>query len=483
MRDVDYCSGASFAIPSELWRQLDGFDERFTPAYYEDTDLAFKARAANRRVVYQPLSAVVHFEGVSNGVSLDTGIKRFQSINQIKFYEKWEDVLSYQGTCNPEALPYLRRIKGRILFIDATTPRPDKDSGSIDAFNYMKILKELGFHITFVTVDLTFFEGYTSALQRIGVECVYLPWVSSPHEAILKYGPAADVVILCRVKVAEPLLAIVRKHAPKARILFDTVDLHFLRETREAELYNSPLLKLSANKTKEIELEVIKKCDATILRSDYEIEVIKSFIPDAKLFKIPVVRELPQAIKTSWEDLKNIVFIGGYAHPPNIDAVKYFVAEVWPLLKRKGFPDKLIIAGSDMPEELNKLSSTDIVVRGYVPDLLELFGACRLSVAPLRYGAGMKGKVITSLSYGIPCVASDMAVEGAGLVHGENILVAQNASEMAQMIWELYYDQRQWNQISTAGLEYCQKVVSIEAVRKSFENAITQLLTLDREIN
>ena len=476
MRDVDYCSGASLAIPTKLWRELDGFDESFAPAYYEDTDLAFKVRAVNKRVVYQPCSELVHFEGVSNGSSTHSGIKRFQAINHPKFRKKWKDVLISHGICDPEALPYLRGIKGRILFIDATTPRPDMDSGSIDAFNYMIILKDFGFHITFATVDVTYFEGYSSALQRMGVECVHLPWIESPHEAIEKYAPDADIVILCRVKVAEPLIDSVRRHAPNARILFDTVDLHFLREAREAELYNSSVLKEKATKTRDIELDVIKKSDATILRSDYEIEVIKNIVPESKLFKIPVVRELPQPTRTSWDKLEDIVFIGGFGHPPNIDAVEHFLNDVWPILKKNGFPGKFIIAGSNMPDEIKGLASDDIVVRGYVADLSRLFGACRLSVAPLRYGAGMKGKVITSLSYGIPCVATEMAVEGAGLIHGENIMVSKNAEEMAQMIKSLYFDRKRWHEISAAGLDYCQKVISMEAVKKKFEDVITQLL-------
>ncbi len=475
-RDVDYCSGASIAIPAALWKLIGGFDERYSPAYYEDTDLSFQVRAAHRRVVYQPKSQLVHFEGTTCGTRENEGVKRYQVVNRYQFLEKWRQELSSHGSCNPPTLPYLRGIKGRILFIDATTPRPNKDSGSIDAVNYMKIFKNLGFHITFVTLDVTAFEGYTTDLQRLGVECVHLPWIESTQEAIRQYGPKADLIILCRVQVAAPLIDIVKKHAGKAKIVFDTVDLHFLRESRQAALCLSPRMDEKAAKTREDELDVIKKADATMCRSYYEIQVINDILPHARTYHIPVARDLPEPTRRPWDELKDIVFIGGFSHPPNIDAVVYFISDVWPILRRQGFSGKFIVAGSDMPSEIEALSEDNVIIRGYVPDLSELFGACRLSVAPLRYGAGMKGKVVTSLSYGIPCVATEIAVEGTGLCHDENILVAKDADDMASLIQDLYGNQERWQSLSSAGIQFCQREISIEAVNEKLYQLTNELL-------
>ena len=93
MREVDYVSGACLLVRRELWEQAGGFDERFYPAYYEDTDLAFQARALGYRVMYQPKSVVVHFEGISSGISLNSGIKQHQKVNRKKFVEKWKALL------------------------------------------------------------------------------------------------------------------------------------------------------------------------------------------------------------------------------------------------------------------------------------------------------------------------------------------------------------------------------------------------------
>ncbi|MDI6742745.1 MAG: glycosyltransferase, partial [Smithella sp.] len=478
LRDVDYCSGASIAISAKLWRQLGGFDERFAPAYYEDTDLAFRVREAGYRVVYQPLSEVVHFEGISHGRSESSGIKKYQFINKEKFYARWKKELNTYGACNPEALPADRLVRGRILIIDAVTPMPDRDSGAMDIYQYMKILKSLDFHVTFVPENAVYFDEYTRNLQRQGIECLHLPWIKSPQHAIERYAPRADIIMLCRVNVAAPLVDLVKRKAPRARILFDTVDLHFLREERQAELTGSSSLSARAMKTRTLELDVIDKVDATILRSPYELELLKKIKPEARFFHFPITREIPGPAPTAWEDRKDIVFIGGFAHPPNTDAVKYFVRDIWPILRRAGFSHRFVIVGSNVSDEIKSLEADDIIVRGFVKDLSDVFGQCLLSVAPLRYGAGMKGKVVTSLSYGVPCVATKIAAEGSGLVHLENIIVTEEADEMAKMIQDVCSNRQLWERISRSGLAYCENAFSLEATKKIIDETFSEILNI-----
>jgi len=475
LRDADYCSGASLAIRADLWRQIGGFDTRYCPAYYEDTDLAFQVRAAGYRVLYQPLSALVHFEGISSGKSEHSGVKRFQLVNKEKFYAKWVESLKKHGPRDPDNLPVCRGARARILVVDATTPTPDRDSGSMDAFNYMKILKGLGFHVSFIPANAVFCEEYTFNLQRIGIKCLYLPWISSHKEALRKLAPDADVVILCRVKTAVPLVDIVRQHAPGAKIMFDTVDLHFLREEREAALVDSSLLARMAAKTRELELEVIRKCDVSLFRSTHEMDVVSNLVPDARLVNLPIVREIPGPSAVPFEDRKDIVFIGGFAHPPNIDAVQYFVKNVWPKV-RSGYAGRFIIAGSSMPDSIRALAAEDIVVRGYVEDLSELFHACLLTVAPLRYGAGAKGKVVTSLSYGVPCVATPIAAEGCGFIAGKHLLVENDPASMARAIIRIANDKDHWQQLSGEGLTYCRRIFSVESVKNRLDHTIKELL-------
>jgi O-antigen biosynthesis protein len=475
LRDVDYCSGASIAIPLEIWKNLKGFDTRFSPAYYEDTDLAFQIRSSGKRVVYQPLSELAHFEGISHGTSEKESVKQYQPRNKIKFLAKWNDVLSTYGTCNPASLPFERCYKGRILVIDAVTPTPDKDSGSLDTYNFLRIFKDLGYHVTFIPENLQYCGQYTRSLNRIGVQCIHLPWFTNIQSAIMHYVPLYDYVIIYRATVAASLIDVVRKHAPNARLIFDTVDLHFLREDRKAAISKSQKDIESAKSLRDLELGIIKKADATILLSTYEMELVGKLVPERKLFHLPIVRDIPGRSGVSWEDRRDIVFIGGYNHPPNIDAVQYFVNKVWPHLRANGFSGRFIIAGSDMPSSFSSLAAKDIIVRGYIPDLSDLFGKIRLSVAPLRYGAGMKGKVITSLAYGVPCIATSIAVEGTDLVPGKDIIVEDAPKEMARLIHKIYHDKSKWEKLSEAGLQYCIENCSMSIVRGKIESMLSEL--------
>lgn len=474
-REVDYCSGASIAIPKHLWENLKGFDCNFTPAYYEDTDLAFRVRSYGKKVIYNPFSSVIHFEGISHGTNENEGIKQYQVLNKEKFKEKWYNVLN---NCKNGPSPKLhKRSPEVVLYFDASTPTPDRDSGSADTYNYMKILLDLGYHVVFVPGDLLYFGNYTRALQRIGVECLYLPWVASFEDALQMYGEDINIVIMSRAYIANKLLPLVEKHAPNAKIIYDTVDLHFLREMREAELVNSKRLKRKAEKTKNIELKLIRSVDATLFRSEYEIELVNKLVPNSCTVHMPIVRDIPGRGNLSWEERKDIVFIGGFSHPPNEDAVYHFIESIWPILNKLGYIDNFLIVGSNMPNAIKKISRERVIVKGYVDSLEELFGRCRLSLAPLRYGAGVKGKVISSLSYGVPCVASSVATEGTGFINGKHLLVEDDPYLFAEAVMRLYYDHSLWQLLSEKGLEYCYNNFSFDTSKSKFEHLLEDLAT------
>ncbi len=364
---------------------------------------------------------------------------------------------------------------GRILVVDAVTPTPDKDSGSIDIFNYMKIFIDLGFQVTFIPKDLKHCGAYTDSLTQLGIECIHKPLFKSFANAIKEFAPASKFVLLYRASIAAPLIDTIRQYAPQTKLLFNPVDLHFLRKQRQAEISKSPIKFLAAKRMKKMELNTIRKVDASILLNANEIELVKNLIPEAQVFHIPMPREIPGPSNTPWEKRKHIVFIGGYKHHPNTDAVLFFVNNVWPYVRSLGFRGCFIIAGSNVPNKISSLATNDIVVKGYVSDLSELFGSCRLSVAPLRYGAGMKGKVISSLCHGVPCIATSMAVEGSELIPGEHILVEDDPQKMANLIYRVYDDKALWERLSSAGLNFCNENCSIESIKKKLNYVLSSL--------
>lgn len=476
LREVDYCSGASIIIPKVVWNIMEGFDEIFIPAYYEDTDMAFRIRQAGYKVLYQPKSQIIHFEGVSSGKDVNKGIKKYQVVNKEKFISRWAGVLIKHGTSidNEEAFFRNRYAKGRILFIDAVTPTPDQDSGSIDAINYMRIFKKLGFEITFLpSANLMYHKNYTDDLQQKGIECQYYPYIFSGEKYVEEAG-RFDIVFLSRFPVARQYMDIVRSKIPGAKVVFNTVDLHFLREERLAYLQGEN--NISIQEMRSLEIDLMRKSDHTILVSESELDLINSLDPSIQASVVPIPRDIPGR-KGSFETRRDILFIGGYSHIPNIDAVHYFVNEIWPLISKQLPGVNFVIAGSNMPKEFDLYRDDEsIILRGFVEDLPDLFNNCRLSVAPLRYGAGIKGKIVTSLSHGVPCVASPMAIEGMGLELDKHILCAATPEEFANSVVKLYTSSEIWYKLSENGLDLVRQKYSLDVVEDKLLALINNLL-------
>jgi GT2 family glycosyltransferase/SAM-dependent methyltransferase len=464
LREVDYCSGAAIMAPRGLFKKLGGFDLEFTPAYGEDSDLAFRIRRAGRKVIYQPRSQVIHHEGVTSGTDLKQGVKARQVENAKKLYRRWKSVLATHGT--PGHSPCLekeRQVSRRVLFLDHCTPQPDHDAGSITAFSLMRVFQALSFKVTFIPEDNYLHMGeYTEDLQRIGVECLYAPYVTSVQQHLERYGQFYDVVFLFRVTVAERNRGDIQKYCPKVKVIFHTADLHYLREQRQAAVECSGRLARLSNQTRHRELSIIKWADKTIVHSTVECELLSKEVESDKLAVFPWVLDAPGSV-VPYENRKDIVFIGGYQHRPNVDAVLFFIKGIFPII-REAIPGiRFYVVGSNPPQELRRLGGRDVVVTGYVGQLESLLSERRLSVAPIRYGAGIKGKIGTSLSVGLPCVATPVAAEGMELTSDENILVAETPEEFAAAVMRLYRDKELWSRLSTNGVDFVRRRYSFAA--------------------
>lgn len=477
LREVDYCSGAGIAIPKDLFQKLNGFDICYRPAYCEDSDLAFRIRQAGFKVYYQPLAQLVHFEGVTSGRDTSSSVKSYQVVNQQKFLTRWSEVLASHG--QPGVNPYEsreRQVNKRILVIDACVLTPDHDAGSLTVFNHIEIFQSLGYKVTFAPDNLAREEKYTANLQRIGVECLYWPHTVSIKSHLEAYGSYYDLVFIARVEVAEKHINDVRTYCRGAKIIFDTEDLHFVREQRRAELENNPALATAALQRKKQELTVAGQADCTLVVSTFEKEILLKELPSLNVSVVPIPRDMPGR-EGDFSERKDLVFIGGFQHPPNLDAVLYFVRSIYPLIKVE-IPDvKFFIVGSKPPDEIRELTSDEsIIVTGYVPDVAPYFNQCRLSVAPLRYGAGVKGKVITSLSHGLPVVATGIACEGIGLKDEVDVLTADEPAEFAKQVVRLYTDAELWKKLSLSGFDKVNRDYSAAVTRSFFERLFATLM-------
>jgi GT2 family glycosyltransferase/glycosyltransferase involved in cell wall biosynthesis len=462
LRDVDYVSGASIALRRESWLELGGFDELFVPAYAEDADLAFRVRAAGWRTVVQPLSQLLHFEGISSGTDLGSGAKAYQVENLRKLRDRWQDVLAgHRPNAEHPELEKERSVTHRVLFVDHCTPTPDEDAGSVVAFEVMKAFLRQGYKVTFIPEDNFANVGAaTRNLQRLGIEAIYHPAYSRMAAFMANRSDSFDVIFLHRFGVGHGHIDALRREYPTAKIIFLNADMHYLREMREAELNCDIAAMESALRTKEKELRVIAKADVALVHSAFEHELLQRELPRTEIALFPLIHD-PMDNVPALSGRKDVCFLGGFRHPPNADGISWFVDAVWPLVLASAPDVRLRIAGSHVTPDVQALASRrGVEVVGFVDDLAGFLGRHRVTVAPLRYGAGAKGKVAASLAHGVPAVCTSIAMEGMQLTAGVNVLAGNAPAEFAKHVLALLNDDDQWHLVSQAGLAYARNITS-----------------------
>jgi GT2 family glycosyltransferase len=473
LREADYCSAACLLVPAALFRELDGFDERYVPAYCEDTDFCFRVRAAGKRVYYQPASEAVHFEGVSHGTDTGAGVKAYQVENQARFRERWRMVLD--GHRPNGVAPRLERDRGarhRVLFVEACMLTPDQDSGSLRTWRLLRILRELGCKVTFVAANLERREPYVAQLQQEGVEVLFAPYVRSIDELLHERGAEFDVIAFARYYVAARHIDIARRHAPRATLVFDTLDLHFVRNRRLAQLEGDATLAQGAEAIYRQEVDCFVRSDVTWVVSDVEREIVLHEAPGAAVQVVSNIHE-PVAEVAPYAAREGLLFVGGFRHPPNVDAAIWLARDIVPLLRERlpGVP--VYVVGSNMPRAVAELEGIEAV--GFVEDLDPWLARCRISISPLRYGAGVKGKVNQAMSRGLPVVATAMSVEGMHLVTGEEVVVADDPHAFAEAVARVYADEAEWTRLSRAGLANVERHFSPGVARRELEALLAQV--------
>jgi len=282
----------------------------------------------------------------------------------------------------------------RVLVIDACMLTPDQDSGSVRMQTLMEVLTGLRCKVTFVADNLEYREPYVGQLQQLGIEVLFHPYVTSLADLLARRGGEFEIVIVSRHYIAAKHLDAVRQFAPRALLVFDTVDLHFLREERLAELEGSALVRSAARAKREEELAMIRKSDVTLVVSPVEQKLLHELVPESRVMILSNIHE-PVAGGKPFAEREGLVFIGGFQHPPNVDAVLWYAQEILPRVRERLPGVKSFIVGSKVPPTIRALAADDLVVTGYVPDVTPFFTGCRVSIAPLRYGAGVKARSIS----------------------------------------------------------------------------------------
>ena len=482
VKDVDYISGAAILLSNELWKQIGGFDERYAPAYCEDSDLAFEVRKAGYRVVYQPLSKVIHFEGVSNGTDVNGGgLKRYQVENSEKLKEKWKEEFKNQcvNTGNPNPFRARERSMGKpvILVVDHYVPTFDKDAGSKTTFQYLKMFLKKGYVVKFVGDNYLHEEPYTTVLQQMGIEVLYgQEYLTGIWDWLDKNGKEINVAYLNRPHIAAKYVDYIAEHTG-IKIIYYGHDLHFLREFREYELTGDVQKKRDSEYWKSIEFALMHKAAVSYYPSVVEEEAIHDVDEtiNVKAITAYVYDTFLEKLNMDFAKREGLLFVGGFAHPPNADAVMWFAKEIFPVIREK-LDVNFYVVGSRVTEEIKALEQpgSGIIVRGFVSEeeLSELYRNCRIVVVPLRYGAGVKGKVVEAIYNGAPIVTTSVGSEGIPGVE-DVLLVEDKPEDFARAVAELYTDEKRLCELCARTQEYIKDHFSVDAawevIREDFE--------------
>jgi O-antigen biosynthesis protein len=479
VRETDYCSGASLLIPAELFERLGRFDERYVPAYCEDSDLAFKVRQAGLKLYYQPRSVVVHHEGVSHGTDVNSGIKAYQVENQRRFYERWHEVLKREHFPNGENVFRARgrtRTTHTILIVDHYIPQPDRDAGSRTIWQFIRMFVRRGFSVKFWPENLHNDPAYAPLLQQYGVEVVYGAEYHQGFEQWLQQHVAdIDVVLLSRPHIAVNFIGVVRKFS-SAPLLYYGHDVHYLRIEDQLRMQPADkLLRAECDRARKLEHEVWKLVDAVYYPSVSETLHVRAWLDEhaPKVHSHTIAAyafdDFPEHPDANLANRHDLVFVAGFAHPPNVDAAEWFVREVLPLVRRRRPQIHLDLVGSNPSDEVKALHGDGVTVTGFVTDeeLAARYANARVVVAPLRFGGGMKGKVIEAMRFGVPCVTTSAGVQGLEQTGGF-LAAADTAEDFAERVLHLLDDDAAWRRNSAAGQAFVRANFTEEAQWSEF---------------
>lgn len=481
LREVDYVSGAALLIPRALFAQLGGFDTHYEPAYCEDSDLAFKVRAQGLRVLYQPLAWVIHHEGISHGTDTGSGLKAYQLSNQQRFRERWRTTLEAEhfphGTRVSEACERSGARRGRklMLVLEQSLPEPDRDAGSRTVWCFLQLFSAMGLDLKFWPQNLALRADYAQPLQQLGIEVFYgREYLGRFGDWLKENGHRLDYVLLSRPLTAQSAIGPLRRHAPGARLLFYGHDIHHRRMLEEHALKGGEGLRREAEAMRAMECDVWRRVDAVYYPSEEEAEAVRAAVPGVQARAVPAYffddgAESPSPAAPSPDGRRDLLFVAGFAHTPNIDAALWLAREILPRVLRRHPQARLVLAGSNPTAEVQALAAAQVAVTGYVTDarLRELYAQARVAVVPLRFGAGVKRKVVEAMHHGLPVVTTPVGAQGLeGLA--QVVPVTADAEAFAAHVCRLLDDDAAWRQVSADARAYVEARFSQAAMRRAF---------------
>jgi GT2 family glycosyltransferase/glycosyltransferase involved in cell wall biosynthesis len=452
-REIDACSGAGVAMRRGEFLALGKFETDLVSESLGEVDLSFKVNAIGKKIVYQPRAEIIRLERRGEENSLPQKDLLESITDRARFAEKWRAQLAthFAAGTNPELA--VRRGRQRMLVVDKFVPQPDNDAGSVRMAALLECAQEVGFDVVFMDMEETKLDARARIpLQARGIQVLYRPWWKSPEEYLAIHGDEIDVVVLSRPDNFRQLYLAARRFAPRAFLVYDTVDLHFLRFGRELACDPSPKVQASFERYKAMETLAASSADLTYVVSDVEVPILQAEVPHASIRILSTIHSV-RSPTPDFSRRADLLFIGGFQHDPNLDAVKYFVTSIFPLVRAQIPGINFNVVGSHPPPELLSMDVPGVKIHGYMESITEILDSSKLMVVPLRFGAGVKGKINTAMANGLPVVTTAIGAEGMGLVDGLDCRIADGEGAFAAAVVSLVRNDEQWSAIAKAGKE------------------------------
>lgn len=480
VREVDYCSAACLLVRRELWERLGGYDPRYVPAYYEDSDLCLGLWSLGYKVVYQPAALVFHYEFGSR--SIKTAMKMMEK-NSKKFLEKWQDRLKTLHRPDFDVLKGRDRrnqslssdFKGRLLFIDDRVPHPRLGSGYGRSWSILRVLERSGYLLTFYPLasqEYPLTNGQSSLLEKIEL---MLQWGREKLENFLEERQGYyDLVFVSRPHNFRVFSALIKRRpelVAHSRVIYDAEAIYSLREILKKSLYGIDQTEEEKTRLIQEEISLGRLAHRVVAVTGREARYFEGagcrvFILGHALECHPTQRE--------FKEREGFLFVGYMGEEgPNTDGLYWFAYQVLPILKKKIKDNFEVFAvGKALEDFVKKLEPLGIKFLGELEDIRPLYERSRVFIVPTRYAAGIPMEAHKAASYGIPMVATSLVAEQLSWVAGEHLLATDDPEEFAECCLKLYKEESLWKKTRQKALDR----VKEDCDPKKFEDNLLSIL-------
>ena len=465
VREVTYCSAASILIKKEDFIKVNGFNHDYYPAYYEDVDLAFKLKELGKLTYCNPRSEVMHIESVSMGKNDNPQKTIYMKKNRKIFLSKWNSKISK----NFLNIHDLGKQTKTIVIFEEYMITPKQDAGSLSIFNFAKLFQSLGLKVIFVFKYGDYVDENCKLFHSHGIQTIIEEKVSNPRvlKKIFKDNFIKPTLFyITRPYFFDDLYSKLKKTFKSILFIYDTVDLHFLRYQRQLSVDND--FAISVNELKKVETTEITNIfnsDLAIIRSEYELNILEESysIEKENILNLSLLFNTPKRYPT-FNKTEGIVFVANFSHLPNIDALDYFINDIYKHLSTRIKNVNFYIVGKSGRELFKKKVShlsSKFIFLDFIDDLQEFLQNRRLNIAPLRYGAGIKGKIGQSFVCAVPTVSTDIGFEGMSPKVTKQML-ANTSVNFARKMDEIYFTSLKWNKSQKDIIKYSKKWTLLE---------------------